>query len=164
MNRIYRPPKCRKYPNTSLGTHETRVSLLGKNKISGPHTEENFHTLSKVPRNIRFTIRQKTHFQFINMLKICRGDARYPCDVDFTNRQNRIFFRILFFPSLETHVEWVPRLLLWYFLHFLYLWLLTGSGQSINGNKTVFGRKLDSLLRESGSSVDGNWTFVDGAG
>jgi len=41
---------------------------------------------------------------------------------------------------------------------------LTGSGQSINGNKTVFGRKLDSLLRESGSSVDGNWTFVDGAG
>jgi len=47
-NRIYRPPKCRKYPNTSLGTHVMWISKFGKNRISLPHTEEKFPTLIKV--------------------------------------------------------------------------------------------------------------------
>ena len=84
-----------------------------------------------------------------------------------------IFFiwcpEIRFFPSRETHVSWVPRLLLRYFLHSAVckcdLCLLTGTGRYFEGNWTVCWRKLDyswrklgGLLMETGRSKDGNWT------
>ena len=67
------------------------VSRLGKNRISGPHTDENFATLSKVLWNIGFTNRKKSHFQLTSMRKICSHEAWYPWNVDFTTRHNRIF-------------------------------------------------------------------------
>ena len=45
------------------------VSRIGKNRISGPHTDENFATLSKVLWNIGFTNRKKSHFHLTSMRK-----------------------------------------------------------------------------------------------
>jgi len=93
--------------------------------------------------------------------------------------------KMLFSRSLETLVSWVPRLLLRYFLHFgglkmrfisidwnwTVFWrkldgllketglLLTETGWSIDGNWTDYWRKLDVLLKETGRSIDGNWMF-----
>jgi len=50
-NRIYRPPNSRKYINKILGTHDTYVLRLGKNRIFWHHTEENSHTLRKEPNH-----------------------------------------------------------------------------------------------------------------
>jgi len=76
---------------------------------------------------------------------------------------------IRFFPSRETHVSLVPRLLLRYFLHSAVckcdLCLLTGTGRYFEGNWTVCWRKLDyswrkldGLLMETRRPNDGNWT------
>ena len=77
---------------------------------------------------------------------------------------------IRFFPSRETHVSCVPRILLRYSLHLAVckcgLCLLTGTGRYFDGNWMVcwrlldyFWRKLDGLLMDTGRYNDGNWTF-----
>jgi len=48
-------------------------------------TRGNFHTLSKVPKNIGFRNRQKSHFQFINMRKIFLHKAWYSWNAVFND-------------------------------------------------------------------------------
>jgi len=48
-------------------------------------TRENFYTLNKIPKNIGFTNRQNSHFQFSNMRKICLHKAWYPWNAYFND-------------------------------------------------------------------------------
>jgi len=50
-NRIFKPPKCRKWIHTKVSSLEPRVSRLGKIAFSGLKNEENLLKLSGVPLN-----------------------------------------------------------------------------------------------------------------
>jgi len=130
-------------------THEMWISKFGKNRISLPHTEENFPTLIKVSWNTGFMNRQKSLFQFTNMQKICSHEA---WNEDFTNRQNRIFFSMR--PGISIFPESIDG-------KWMFSWqklddLLKETGWSIDGNCMVYGRKLNGLLMERLQSIYGN--------